>query len=214
MKKKYLFLIIILICFIGCNSEMYALKKIKKSVQKEYGISNKEKIKSLKKREYYTQRQADSARAQEIFKKEYKKTYYEKFNGVILTKDTLYQIEKKDIIEFITHPLIQFGEKQSIIFFDENSDYQLIFEKGLFYPEIFGFESMQIDNMEELGFLSNSPTIKRFSFWLWTYESNGQYWIQLYYFELTNETATKKTNWNSFLENAKLTFLKAGSIII
>ena len=37
---------------------------------------------------------------------------------------------------------------------------------------------------------------------------------QVYLFELTNEKANEKTDWKSFIKNAKLTFVKEGWIII
>ena len=133
--------------------------------------------------------------AQELFKKEYKKQHYSKFIGEITTTDSK----------------IKFGKVQYIELFDSNSDYNLIFEKGLFYPDILNAISLRIGSLEELDFLSNNPKIKRFRFWLYRPNMANP---QVYLFELTNEKANEKTDWKSFVKNAKLTFIKDGWIII
>lgn len=133
--------------------------------------------------------------AQELFKKEYKKQYYSKFIGEITTTDSK----------------IKFGKVQYIELFDSNSDYNLIFEKGLFYPDILNAISLRIGSLKELEFLSNNPKVKRFRFWLYRPNMANP---QVYLFELTNEKANEKTDWKSFIKNAKLTFVKEGWIII
>jgi hypothetical protein len=69
--------------------------------------------------------------------------------------------------------------------------------------------------LKELTFLSDDPTIKRFKLWLFT-EINNQFFMnpEVYYFELTNETADKETDLKSFIENAKLTFIHYGGVVI
>ena len=199
MKKKYL-IIIVLLLLLGCSSQ----KKY------NYSVSNNKKKTMIR-----TQEEQEKLWAQNIFKNNYKKTEYDKFNGVITKKDSLFQFIGIDSLTYFEkYSVFQFGEKQSIVFIDENSDYQLIFEKGLLHPAIFGLEKVKVGYIKELCFLSNNPKIKRFSFQEYCQEPYSVHCSRICYFELTNETATKKTNWNSFLENAKLTFLKAGSIII
>jgi len=87
----------------------------------------------------------------------------------------------------------------------------LIFEKGILHPEIFNTLTLKIGSLDELEFLSNNPQVKRFKFWL--YQPNMMN-PQVYLFELTNDEANENTTWNSFMENAKLTFVKNGWIVI
>ena len=68
-----------------------------------------------------------------------------------------------------------------------------------------------ISELEELQFLSNDSEIKRFRFWSFHL---GMANPQVYYFELTNESATKNTSLEDFIKNSKLTFVKSGHIIL
>jgi hypothetical protein len=161
--------------------------------------SDPEKVKNEKstdlKPPFKNQGEQEDYWAQELFKKEYKKQHYSKFIGEIITTDGK----------------IKFGKVQYIELFDSNSDYNLIFEKGLFYPDILNAISLQIGSLEELEFLSNNPKVKRFRFWLYRPNMANP---QVYLFELTNEKANEKTDWKSFIKNAQLTFVKSGWIII
>ncbi|MFI0431227.1 hypothetical protein [Mariniflexile sp. HMF6888] len=161
--------------------------------------SNSEKVETEKRTElkppFNNQGEQEDYWAQELFKKEYKKKHYSKFIGEITKTDNK----------------IHFGKVQYIELLDINSDYHLIFEKGLLYPDILSAISLRIGNVEELEFLSGNPKVKRFRFWL--YRSNVAN-PQVYIFELTNEKANEKTDWKSFIKNAELTFVKDGWIII
>lgn len=161
--------------------------------------SEPEKVKTEKSTElippFKNQGEQEDYLAQELFKKEYKKQHYSKFIGEITTTDSK----------------IKFGKVQYIELFDSNSDYNLIFEKGLFYPDILNAISLRIGSLEELEFLSNNPKVKRFRFWLYPPNMANP---QVYLFELTNENANEKTDWKSFIKKAKLTFVKDGWIII
>ncbi|GLB48735.1 hypothetical protein [Neptunitalea lumnitzerae] len=133
--------------------------------------------------------------AQELFKKEYTKKQYSKFVGEITN----------------TGNKIRFGKFQFVELFDSNSDYNMIFEKGLFYPDILNVISLNIGSLEELKFLSDNPKVKRFRFWLYRPNMANP---QVYVFELTNYKATEKTDWKSFIKDAQLTFVKDGWIIL
>ncbi|GAA4239857.1 hypothetical protein [Winogradskyella damuponensis] len=183
IKKMKLIVTILLLTFsFGCKSQ-----------------NNPEKVETEKTTElkppFKNQGEQEKYWAQEFFKEEYKKKHYSKFVG---------EIEKSE-------NKIKFGKVQYVELFDTNSDYNLIFEKGLFYPDILSAISLRIGNLEELEFLSKNPKVKRF--WFWLYQPNMAN-PQVYLFELTNEKANEKTDWKSFIKNAELTFVKNGWIII
>lgn len=80
-----------------------------------------------------------------------------------------------------------------------------------YFYELKRGDSYTVSNLEKVTFLSNSPQVKRFRFWLFRpHDMNAQ----VYLFELSNETATKSTDLGEFIKNSKLTFLKDGWIII
>lgn len=161
--------------------------------------------------------------AQELFKKEYKKTTYQ-----VYTKD----IKKISSTSFSYNGKV--FQVQGI-----HKTLELIFTKGILYPQLISGYTTQpkksakeldslslgqrylyemnrgdnlfIGNLKELRFLSNSPKIKRFRFWLSRPKTANP---QVYLFELTYEKATEKTTLKEFIENCKLTFFKAGWIVI
>jgi hypothetical protein len=161
--------------------------------------------------------------AQELFKKEYKKTTYKVYTE---------KIERIDISKF-TYDNKSFNVSVA------NKAIELIFTKGVLYPQLIsGYtteprksdkeldslsnteryfyelkrgDNLTITDLEELTFLSGSPKVKRFRFWLSGPKSANP---QVYLFELTNEKATEKTTLKKFIKNSKLTFLKAGWIVI
>lgn len=161
--------------------------------------------------------------AQELFKKEYKKTTYKVYTE---------KIERIDISKF-TYDNKSFNVSVT------NKALELIFTKGILYPQLIsGYtteprkskkeldsltnsqryfyelkrgDNLTITDLEELTFLTDSPKVKRFCFWLFRPKSANP---QVYLFELTNEKATKKTTLKEFIKNSKLTFLKAGWIVI
>ncbi|TPE44769.1 hypothetical protein [Pontibacter mangrovi] len=133
--------------------------------------------------------------AQELFKNEYKKTLYPKFTGQIVTNGSK----------------VHFGKEGFVEFSNLRPEYQLIFEEGLFYPDLLGATSLSIGNFEELDFLSDDPRVKRFRFWLYYPDSANP---QVFFLELTNEKAGRRSNWVTFIDKAQLTFIKAGWIIL
>ncbi len=206
-----LFAIILLLTFsINCKSQ-----------------SNPEKVQTEKSTElkppFKNQGEQEDYWTQELFKKEYKKLSYETYRN---------EIVEKEGTEFIY-------DNKSFNIYGVNEALKLIFKKGILYPQLIsGFttekrksekeldslsatqryfyemsrgDNLTITNLEELHFLSDSPKIKRFRFWLGRPKSANP---QVYIFELTNETADKKTELKDFIENSKLTFLKEGWLII
>ncbi|MDN3494266.1 hypothetical protein [Winogradskyella bathintestinalis] len=189
--------------------------------------NNPEKVETDKTTElkppFKNQGEQENYWAQELFKKEYKEQSYELY---------LNEIKEKDGTEFIY-------DNKSFSIYGIDEPLKLLFKKGILYPQLIsGFTTenrktekeldslsvseryfyelsrgynLTIMNLEELDFLSNSPKIKRFRFWLGRPKSVNP---QVYIFELTNENADKNTNLKEFITNSKLTFLKEGWIII
>lgn len=161
--------------------------------------------------------------AKKAFETEYKKENYPNYNGKI---------------KIIDENTLKFGERTLNISVDENS-LKNIFKKGIFNPNVvFGKlttkpltqseldslsttekvfynlgrnDNLRICCIEELKELNPNPQTKRFKFWLFR---PGMANPTEYYFEIFNENASKKTTFDEFLENAKMTFYYKGTIII
>jgi len=175
------------------------------------------------KREFKNQGEQENYWAEILFEKEYKKQDYTKFNGKI---------------EIISDDKIKFENKNLIVFCPK--EYLSIFTTGMFYPQLilgntknnkilsneeqeklsseerFKYnldrnDSFSISAFEELTFLTKSPKTKRFRFWNFR---AGFANPQVYFIELTNEKATEKTLMQDFIQNAQLTFIKAGHIVL
>jgi hypothetical protein len=72
-------------------------------------------------------------------------------------------------------------------------------------------DSLTIGNFDELKLLNPNYQTKRFLIWIYRKGmANPTEW----YFELQNIKANEKTNLTEFIENAELTFIKKGTIII
>lgn len=207
---KLFIILLFLTFFIGCQS------------QKNYEKVKTER-KSKLKPTFVNQGGQEDYWAQELFIKKYKKSFYEVYSSEIK------EINKAKLI---------YGNK-SFNINSMNETYKLIFEKGILHPQLIsGFttepdksneeldslsvaerylyelnrgDDLTITNLEELDFLSDSPKIKRFRFWVNRPKSANP---KVYLFELTNEKADKNTGLKEFIENSKLTFLKEGWIII
>lgn len=161
--------------------------------------------------------------AKNVFEKEYLKTTYEKFDGKII-------IENETTIKY---------DEKTLIIPDLKNEFKLIFTKGIFYPNIVTgnqiaevktkielekmtenervfynmtrTDSLTIGNFDELKLLNPNYQTKRFLIWIYRKGmANPTEW----YFELQNIKANEKTNLTEFIENAKLTFIKKGTIII
>ncbi|KFC22055.1 hypothetical protein IO89_08825 [Epilithonimonas lactis] len=67
--------------------------------------------------------------------------------------------------------------------------------------------------------LNPNPRTKRYKFWIYNSSKNNSLMVGLanpseYYFELQNENSDENTTNEDFINGAKLTFLKFGTIII
>ena len=192
-----LFVAIILLTFsIGCKSQ-----------SKPEKVKN-EKITELKP-PFNNQGEQEDFWAQEFFKNQYEKQNHDKFSEKISV------IVDKEILDgngnhFYFDNKIQFGNRILNIQLSDLK-YQSIFTSGILYPEVISSDDIRIGALEELTFLSNSNKIKRFRMWI-SYPKRAN--PEVYLFELINDKASEKTKWNDFIENAELTFIKNGWIII
>ncbi|MEN2436789.1 hypothetical protein AAH994_15330 [Weeksellaceae bacterium A-14] len=125
---------------------------------------------------------------------------------------------KSEIKKFENYIIINDSIK---IRFDKNTDtkYKQIIENGFLSPE----NSNKVNDSEyccfqELYSKNQNPKIKRFKFWIYLPKTNNPLTNRInpdeYYFELYNENATEKTNFDEFLKNAKLTFIKFKTIVL
>lgn len=73
-----------------------------------------------------------------------------------------------------------------------------------------GINGLNFGNFKELH-LEDIPTKKRFSFWLSRKKIMNP---EIYYFELTNENATKETSMEAFIRGARLSILREGGVIL
>lgn len=79
------------------------------------------------------------------------------------------------------------------------------------FDDFFGTDNLSFSNFEELYYLEDSFNKKRFTFWLSRKRIMNP---TVYYFELTNDIATKETSIVDFIKGAKLTVLREGEVII
>jgi len=230
---KYLIVIVTLIFFVSCKS-----------------LTNAKVTKSESTPSYKDYGGYENYQIMQFFEKNYKKFEYPKFIGDIKISDSKIQFGE----------INYFDERQYVEYSSLEPEYQLIFEKGLLYPNLFlegmgvSFrkasdakdvkntnsinnkktdtlysDTLNIENpnvericiiekiccFEELTFLSDSPKVKRFQFWL--FSKFGDVYMMnpnVYFFELTNEAANEETDLKSFIENAKLTFIRYAWTII
>jgi hypothetical protein len=178
---------------------------------------------TTQKKTFKNQGEQEKYWATEFFKKNYQKTSFKAY-----TKN----IEKKDSITFV------YGDQTLKVFLVDQT-LESLFSKGIFYPQLInGFELppkktatelaklsenervfyeafrgdlLSISNIKELPNASDSTKVKRFQCWVSRPKMANP---QVYLFELTNEKATQKTTLKMFIENATLTFFKAGWVVI
>jgi len=201
MKRHLLIIIILSITFIELDAQI---------------IDNKSQII----REFKNQSEQEDYWAEQLFKKEYSKRHFEKFKGDIIINGNGFT----------------FGDKVFVVT-NISKELSAIFSSGIFYPNIITGEtkstiksqaeldtlsevqqmlynltrsdSMTISNVEELKFLSNSPKYKRYRFWLC---HKGLVNPTACFIELSNESATYKTELTDFIIGASLTFFREGFI--
>ncbi|WP_448702062.1 hypothetical protein ACFGVR_07215 [Mucilaginibacter sp. AW1-3] len=71
--------------------------------------------------------------------------------------------------------------------------------------------SYTIDNFEEVPFLSNSPRIKRFKFWVFNKLLHNP---EVCFIELTNDSATTNTALSEFINGSRLTYFIHAWVVI
>jgi len=158
--------------------------------------------------------------ARECFEKEYVETKFKRYTGKIVIVDDN-----------------TFGYGDNILTVNSTSDdLKNIFKLGIIYSAIIGgdenvkkpnidsmtkeqktiysfirVDSLAISNVEELKALSNSCEVKRFRLLLWRIGIANP---MLYFFELKNDKADRKTELLDFIRGSHLTFFKMYSILI
>ena len=144
--------------------------------------------------------------AKEVFENNYQKQELAKFSKN--------QIKIKNNTVFL-------GEIKSIKFDEQsNANTKLILCNGLLDPYLInGSFNLTISIIDELVLLNPNPRTKRYKFWIYNSSKNNSLMVGLanpneYYFELQNEDADENTTNEDFINGAKLTFLKFGTIII
>jgi hypothetical protein len=175
------------------------------------------------KREFKNQGEQENYWAEILFEKEYKKQEYSKFNGKIeIISDDKIKFENKNLIVYcpkeylsifttgIFYPQLILGNTENNKVFSNEEQEKLSSEERFKY-NLSRNDSFSVSAFEELTFLSKSPKIKRFRFWN---SRPGFANPQVYFIELTNEKATEKTLLQEFIQEAELTFIKAGHIVI
>lgn len=119
--------------------------------------------------------------------------------------------------------------------YNQRATYRSLFEKGVFYPSIltgnisggdwekergilikkrnifFDFTKLSIGDFEEIKSLQNSATVKRIRFWVFR-PVLANPWE--YIMDLENSAATEGTDFKTFIEGCKLTYIKFVTIII
>ncbi|MEO8404915.1 MAG: hypothetical protein ABI480_09975 [Chitinophagaceae bacterium] len=201
------FTYILLICAIFLNAQTTQTKQ-KTSEEKE-----------VEQKDFANQGDWENHEIKQIFKTKYSKQEHQVFEGKITTKDNFYQFDK-DCIEAFT-----------------NNTFKVIFEKGILYPELiaewinpdagikpkketseakkensrFKFDSLAISNFEEIKFVDHLPTQRRFRCWV-----RFQFMFNpiLCVVELSNENATEKTDMQTFVKDASLTFFRQVGVVI
>lgn len=184
--------------------------------------SSKTKSHSVQPREFKNQGTQEDYHTSQFFEENYSKKVFDRYKGDIVSNGDGFKYAD-----------------QTLIVWNTSNKLKAIFAKGLFYPSIITgtitskpktieelntmtanqtiiyhitrTDSLTIANLEELQFLSKSPTQKRFRFWLYRH---GLHNPQVCFIELTNKSANKKTGTDAFINGSVLTFYKDGWIVI
>jgi hypothetical protein len=161
--------------------------------------------------------------AKGVFRREYKKQTFEKFNGEV---------------ERINENTFRYEDKVLTIHTEDKSLIP-IFSKGIFHPDIIGGkhttksltksqldtmstdaqvfynlsrnDSITIGDIEQLEKLNPNSRTKRFTFWLYNRAMANPTEC---YFELYNDKGTKEMTIEEFIDNSKLTFYYRGTLIL
>ena len=169
--------------------------------------------------------------AKHLFEQQYVKSEYSKFTGEMKVSDSEIQFGEWQFVEFLdSNSEIKLMFKKGLLYPDIfGGSGNMVSVRGKRSKKEIKDASkasdtlkivnhsvrLKIRGLEELTFLSDAPTVKRFELWVFI-GVNNQFIMnpEVYYFELTNETANKETDLKSFIENAKLTFIHYGGVVI
>ena len=165
--------------------------------------------------EFANQGEQEDYWARQLFDSSYVKQEYPLFSGTITIKDGEY-----------------FSFNGQVLIVSSPAELVPVFSGGIFYPQLitgdcgtqqgspgkkkevpalFGCDSLRISDIEELTFMATSVAQKRFRFLLWR---KGFANPRLQFLELTNDRAKENMTLTEFIKGARLTFYKAGSILI
>ena len=142
--------------------------------------------------EFATAGEQEDYWAKQLFKKEYKTQKHSRFSG---------QIKRLDEYTFVFDTV-----KLKVI--NTPDTLLTIFDEGLL--QAWG-SGTTVSDIEELTDLNPSPTVRRFRFILFMRKISNP---TVYFFELTNKTASKTTDLKTFIKGSTLTFLKQGCVMI
>lgn len=150
------------------------------------------------KKEFKNYGEQEDSLSRHFFEENYSRQEYKKYDNLII----------------ISGDTVKYSDKYFLVWIP--AKFKKIFSTGIIYPSIMigqsnRYHKLTVANFEELTFLNNSPTKKRFRFWL---TGKGEINPTVCFIELTNLNATDKTDIASFIDGAILTFYKAGWFII
>jgi hypothetical protein len=178
-------------------------------------------ITANKTKQFRSQGEQEDYWAKLFFKKNYVKGNFPRYEGTVSVNGDSFLFSdqtlvvtntseefKKIIEKGIFYPSVITGQVKTKTKSKEELD-SLSEEEKLFY-NLSRTDSFTISDLEELKFL-NKPTRKRFRFLLYRKSMLNP---TVCFFELTNKGATGKTDTETFINGAVLTFFKAGWISI
>ncbi|MEG2310230.1 hypothetical protein SAMN05421796_10614 [Chryseobacterium piscicola] len=155
----------------------------------------------------------------EHFEKNYKKQNYKKFNGTIIVNNNNVSFDKRTITFDTAEKIIQTILKNGLIYPQLISEYQaekykkettdrtqkrfMKIQKD--WKSSFDIVSLKLSQLQDLQYFKNNIQVKRFKV---ISKNNNLPNSVIYFFELTNEKATAKTNLEDFVNGAKLTFFE------
>lgn len=155
----------------------------------------------------------------EHFEKNYKKQNYKKFNGTIIVNNNNVSFDKRTITFDTAEKIIQTILKNGLIYPQLISEYQaekykkettdrtqkrfMKIQKD--WKSSFDIVSLKLSQLQDLQYFKNNIQVKRFKV---ISKNNNLPNSVIYFFELTNEKATGKTNLEDFVNGAKLTFFE------
>ncbi|MDO6433294.1 hypothetical protein Q4E93_21970 [Flavitalea sp. BT771] len=158
--------------------------------------------------------------AKELFENSYAKENFSRYTGkIVIVNDNTFgygdNIIKVHSTSDELKTIFKLGIINSAIFGGgENVKKPSIDSMTIAERTIYGLirsDTLAISDVEELKFLNTSSQVKRFRFLLWR---PGFANPTLYFFELTNDKANKKTGLVNFIRGSQLTLIKMRSILI